>query len=122
MLIREILEEFDALVPNSLDAAIKLRWISDLDLQVNREILMPRHMGRPCFEGYFIDTDMECNAMIPAGYTEIYRHYMEAQNAAAMHEDGTYNRAVSLFNQKYQAYADWVNRTKPVRPTYLRIV
>ena len=122
MKLSEAIEEFDALVPNSVDNALKVRWISDLDLQVNRELLLPRRIGRPCFRGYGQEADMDAELLIPAGYTEIYRHYMAAQYYSAMQEDGNFNREANQYNVKYKTYADWVAREHMCRPTRLKLV
>ena len=122
MKISEAIEEFDALVANTLDAAVKVRWLSDLDLQVNREILIPHGIGRRHFEGYGQEPDMEQELLIPAGFTEIYRHYMEAQLCGILHEDGGYNRAANQFNTKYVAFGDYINRKHMPRRTFLRMI
>lgn len=49
MTIREALETVDRLKPNQYGSADKLRWLSELDGAVYREILTQHEMDVPAF-------------------------------------------------------------------------
>ena len=51
MTIREALETVDRLKPNQYGSADKLRWLSELDGAVYREILTQHEMDVPAFAG-----------------------------------------------------------------------
>ena len=59
MTIREALETVDQLKPNQYGSADKLRWLSELDGIVHREILMAHETQVPAFDGYAPETDLD---------------------------------------------------------------
>ena len=78
MTIREALETVDRLKPNQYGSADKLRWLSELDGAVYREILTQHEMDVPAFAGYTPEADLDGTVLlIEWPYDEIYRWYME---------------------------------------------
>ena len=78
MTIREALETVDRLKPNQYGSADKLRWLSELDGAVYREILTQHEMDVPAFAGYTPEADLDGTVLLIAWpYDEIYRWYLE---------------------------------------------
>ena len=78
MTIREALETVDRLKPNQYGSADKLRWLSELDGAVYREILTQHEMDVPAFAGYTPEADLDGTVLLIAWpYDEIHRWYLE---------------------------------------------
>ena len=87
MTIREALETVDRLKPNQYGSADKLRWLSELDGAVYREILTQHEMDVPAFAGY-----------------------LEMKIDDANGEMTKYNNSAAKYNMYYQAYQNAYNR------------
>ena len=59
MTIREVLETVDRLKPNQYGSADKLRWLSELDGAVYREILTQHETQTAAFAGYTPEADLD---------------------------------------------------------------
>lgn len=117
MTISEAIRRTDELNPNQYDFNIKVGWLSRLDGMIYNEVIST-HEGntRESFTGYReSDTDTELLVCFPyAG--DIYNFYMQAMIAKENGETARYNDNIVMYNNAYQAYADYYNRThKPVQ-------
>ena len=111
MTIREALETVDRLKPNQYGSADKLRWLSELDGVVYREILLAHETQVPAFEGYAPETDLDGTELLIAWpYDEIYRWYLEMKIDDANGEMTKYNNSAAKYNMYYQAYQNACNR------------
>lgn len=112
MTIREALETVDRLKPNQYGSADKLRWLSELDGIVYREILRPLEIAAPPFAGYAPETDLDGTVLLIAWpYDEIYRWYLEMKIDDANGELTKYNNSAAKYNMYYQAYQNACSRT-----------
>lgn len=114
MTVREAIALVDRLKPNKFSEADKVKWLSDIDGLIVRE-LVDSHEDRP-FEGEFLgyanlaaDGDKELIAPYP--YDILYRWYLESQIDLGNAEIGKYNNSKTLFNSAYLTYTDHYNRT-----------
>lgn len=111
MTIREALETVDRLKPNQYGSADKLRWLSELDGAVYREILTQHEMDGPAFAGYTPEADLDGTVLlIEWPYDEIYRWYLEMKIDDANGEMAKYNNSAAKYNMYYQAYQNAYNR------------
>lgn len=111
MTIREAIELVDRLKPNQYGSADKLRWLSELDGAVYREILTQHEMELPAFAGYAPETDLDGTVLLIAWpYDEIYRWYLEMKIDDANGEMTKYNNSAAKYNTYYQAYQNAYNR------------
>jgi hypothetical protein len=102
----------DALKPNQYPYEVKLKWLSDIDATIVRE-LIDTHENSP-LEGPFVaytDCDADRSLIAPHPYDILYRWYLESQIDLGNMEIGKYNNTRSLFNTAYQTYTDYYNRT-----------
>lgn len=78
MKIREAIETVDRLLPNQYETPDKVRWLSELDGIVYRDIICTHeHEKEPePFTGYGEDVALETELLIPWPYDEIYRWYL----------------------------------------------
>lgn len=112
MKVGECIAMVDALKPNKFSTADKLRWLSDIDGTIVRE-LIDTHEDSPlagAFEPY-TEGDDERVLLAAAPYDVLYRWYLESQIDLGNMEIGKYNNSRNLFNQAYQTFTDHYNRT-----------
>ena len=118
MTIREALETVDRLEPNQYGSADKLRWLSELDGAVYREILTQHETQTAAFAGYTPEADLDGTVLlIEWPYDEIYRWYLEMKIADANGEMTRYNNAMAKYNAYYTAYQYFYNRTNMPKMT-----
>ena len=72
-------------------------------------------MVEPTFTGYDENSENE-ELLAPDTYADIYRHYLYAMMAYSTGETDRYSNSLIMFNNSYQEYLDWYNRThKPIQ-------
>ena len=112
MTVLECIEMVDALKPNQFEFDTKVRWLSDIDATIVRE-LIDTHENSPLngpFEPY-TENNTSRSLIAPHPYDILYRWYLESQIDLGNMEIGKYNNTRSLFNTAYQTYTDHYNRT-----------
>ena len=111
MTIREAIARLDALVPNAYSPENKVKWLSDLDGKIKKEII-DTHEGSEAvtFEGYTED-NLDAELLVPPEYDELYMLWLEAKIDFSNKEYNRYNNSVVAFNTAYQAFDNYYNRT-----------
>ncbi|GFI61256.1 hypothetical protein IMSAG049_00413 [Clostridiales bacterium] len=112
MVILEAIETVDRLKPNSYTREEKVKWLSDIDMQIYREIIL-NHVTEETekFEGYDTGTDIEDTELIAKSpYDELYIHGLKRHIDLHNEEYSKYNNDCMLFNSAYTNYYDWYNR------------
>lgn len=110
--ISQIIASFDAQKPNSVDTNIKIDWLSELDCQVNNEIISLNEETE--FKGYNADTDMDCELLIPEAFKEAYIYWLMSKVDFFNAEYTRYNNDIIMFNNKYNDYkAFYISRNRP---------
>lgn len=124
MTIAEAIERLDGLSCNQLDTGVKIRWLSELDGNIYREILQTHvQTAELTFQGYDGNTAMDTVLLAPPPYDQMYVWYLEMKLFDALGEMTRYNNAAQKFNTGLLAYGDYVNRTStPLGQTGLRLV
>lgn len=114
MTIKEALERIDGLKPNTYDSAEKIRWLTELDARVHRELLMTHAHGEDeeIFEGYTGETEPETELLAIAPYDGMYLYYLESKIDYYNGEQGKFNNSAAMFNTAYADYANFVNRVR----------
>ena len=112
MTVMECITLVDALKPNQFDLETKVKWLSDIDGTIVRE-LIDTHESSPLKGEFFPYTpeNTSRNLIAPHPYDILYRWYLESQIDLGNMEIGKYNNTRSLFNNAYQTYTDHYNRT-----------
>lgn len=116
MTIIEAINRTDNLKPNTYNQAEKVRWLSELDGTIKKEII-DTHEGAEAvtFEGYNNDTSLSKELLVPAPYDRIYIIYLQMQIDYANGEYGRYNNGMTLYNMAYYDYVEFYNRDhKPI--------
>lgn len=111
MTIIEAITRVDTVKPNSYTQPEKIKWLSELDGIVKREII-DTHAGGECvvFAGYADDVDLTTPLLVPAPYDEIYIRYLETQIDYANGEYNKYNNSMAGYNAAYITFERYYNR------------
>lgn len=111
MLISEAIDTLDRVKPNAYTRAEKVKWLSDVDMQIYKEIVLTHNVNYPEFSGYDESTDTETTTLIaPNPYDELYIHALKRQVDLNNEEYVKYNNDCVLFNSAYTNFYDWFNR------------
>ena len=112
MTIKEAIDLTDRMKPNQYDFATKVKWLSKLDGMIFREVILT-HAGihPPFFNGYD-NAEPDTKLIVPYPYDEdVYNYFLQAQIDKENGEMTKYNQSSALYNNAYQTYCDWYNRT-----------
>ena len=112
MTIVEALHRIDELKPNSYSQAEKIKWLSSLDGVIKSEIIDTHEDGEGiAFSGYADDAELTTVLLVPAPYDDIYLKWLEAQIDYTNGEYGKYNNSLIAYNDAYDLYQRYYNRT-----------
>jgi hypothetical protein len=111
MTIIEAINRIDHLKPNAYSQQDKVRWLSNLDGVVKKEIIDTHEGGEDViFEGYNDNTLLTTELLIPAPYDEVYVRYLEMQIDYANGEYAKYNNSTVEYNTAFSAFEKYYNR------------
>ena len=114
MTIQEVIDTVNALYPNTYEDVNKIKWISTIDKQTCNELysqFVDGDLYRD-FNGYCQDTPLDTELLIEDPYGDtVYRYYVQAQIALNNREMTDYSDFMTLFNNAYQTYRLWYNKT-----------
>lgn len=113
MIIQEALAQIDELKVNRYSEHQKIQWLSDLDGMVWREIILTHEGVTPgaVFKGYNQETPLDTELLVPAPYTEIYKHWLSAQIDDNNRDTNEYSKSMVRFNAAWQTLGDYWTRT-----------
>lgn len=110
MTLIEAINHVDSVKPNSYGQREKIRWLSNLDGLIKREIIDKYEGGDSVAFSEYTEADIMKRLIVPAPYDDVYIKWLEAQIDFANGEYGKYNNAALAFNEAYQRYARAYNR------------
>lgn len=109
MTLEKALEICDAVKPNQYSRSEKIRWLSEADGMVQREIF---DCFQPSsFEGYTEETPEDTVLLVPEPYCSLYEAYLSAQIDFYNGEFTRYQNSAQLYNAIFSALAAWYRRT-----------
>lgn len=116
MTIGQAITQCDAIKQNRYTAADKIRWLSDLDGLVKRQVLDTHESSEETASGFtgYDPEDVgvqDTELLIPEPYTDVYLKYLFSQIDFANAEFERYNNSAILYNTAWQAYVNDYNRT-----------
>lgn len=125
MTVWEAIRGLDRIHPNDYSDGTKLRWLSDFDGQVFRD-LFQTHEDPPVAEffGYDENTDAEtAELLIEPPWTQVYILYLMMKTELHNGDAVRCNNAAGAFYAAWRSYTDWYNRTHPPKgPAALRFL
>lgn len=118
MTLREAIDMITRLKPSAFEESDIIRWISELDNIVKKEIF-DSHEGEPVeFTGYTGSTDKAITLLIPDEFCECYLYYVSAKIDLVNGEFARYNNSLSAFDSLYDAFtADYIRTHMPKSAT-----
>ena len=130
MTIMSVITLLQSVKPHQYDDATVVRWISDVEGLLYKEIVCGHEM--PVDEEgnlveishgpYNPETDMDTVLMVPEPYSDVYVKYLAAQIDYHNAEFARYNNSMVMYNMALSAFADWYNRNHmPLQNNYISI-
>ena len=110
MKIKDIIAKIDFVEPNQYDNDQKMEWLSALDGKIFLELIMTHHHPH-CIE-FVPYTDIEQELLVGAPYdNDLYGYFLQMKIADFNQETILFNKQATLYNNAYQEYANYYNRT-----------
>lgn len=116
MMITYAIEIADEMRPNLYSKEEKTRWLSELDGRIRNEILLGREgveAGAPPDYHWQTDANKALLAEVPYDYLYTYWLFMRIDYLSG--ETTRFNNSAVLFNTAWMNYANFINRTHPLR-------
>ncbi len=121
MTILEALADVDETKPNMFDDNMKIRWLSELDGKVYKEVILTHEHDEdlePIKE--YTEADMDKELLIPFPNTDCYRYYLYAMIDFANGETDRFSNSMLMFNNAYSTFEKDYNSTHaPIRKPLL---
>lgn len=112
MTILQALAEADRQSPNEINTEQKLRWLSTLDGQIQKELLEAYQGELAPFSGYNAGTELRTtNLLVPFPFDDLYLRYLVMRIDLEQGELERYNNDAAAFNRIWQSYAAHHGRT-----------
>lgn len=112
MTLQEAITKADNLKPNNYKFPQKVDWISDVDGMIFHEIIENHENPEELdWHPYSEDSDASIRLLADDPYSELYIFYVCAKIDFYNGEYTRYANHMQSFNDKYQAFADYYNRT-----------
>ena len=134
MTIDEAIERCDRTKPNAYSRADKIRWLSELDGRVLRDLIqthepptdgiMEDKTKKPenWFIGYDENTPGGTSLLAPSPYEDIYVKYLFMQIDFNNAEFTRYNNSAAMFQAVYSDFADaWTRAHIPLQKHSIRV-
>lgn len=110
MTIIEAINAADKRKPNTLSKSEKIRLLSYLDGKIKLEII-DTHEGGKAFQPYTEDTPMNTELLVPFPWDDLYIKYLICEIDLHAGDIERYNNGVAVYNEAYEAFTAWYNRT-----------
>ena len=113
MTIMEAISTIDSLKPNGFQMEEKVKWLSEIDGIIKKNIVDKHEGGENInYSGYDMNTNLsETKLIAEAPYDVLYVHWLESKIDYYNGEYRRYNNSSVAFNEAYNAYARFYNRT-----------
>ena len=107
MTIETCMNLVDAMMPNGVESAVKLRLLGEIEGRVRVELL-----GEVPDGGYeFTErTPMTTELVVPHPYDQMYLLYLMAMMDFLGGDTAHYENSAALFNTVFQSYGKWLKR------------
>lgn len=117
MTLQEAIDSIDGIKPNQYQTEDKIRWLSQLDMNIFRDVIMTHEHPRDIkpFMGYTSE-DLGHSLIVEEPYTELYIAYLSMKIDEYNNETQRYNNSATMFNSYMENYEKWINKTR--RPAH----
>jgi hypothetical protein len=106
-----IMQVEDLLRGNNISRETKVRWLSELDEAVYREVILT-HEGadKVSYNRYTPDTDGDTELLIPFPHDAVYIEYLKMKINSELYEYTRYNANLNAFTSMMDAFRKAYNR------------
>lgn len=112
MTLIEAITKIDALKPNTYSQSEKVKWLSMIDGIIKNKIIDTHEGGDGIsFSGYDENTNLVTELLVPAPYDDIYVRWLETRIDYTNGEYDRYNNGLEVFNEMYDEFNRYYNRT-----------
>lgn len=112
MTISQAISALDSYKPNTYTQDEKISWLSAMDGMIKLNVIDTHEDGENVeFTGYDGETDTDTELLVGAPYEELYILWMAAKADFYNEEYDKYNNTITRFNDLYQDFANYYNRT-----------
>lgn len=121
MTVAQALEIAGRMQPHAVDEADLLRWLTSLDGQIYREVLLAHEDAPEAPEAYGQD-DGERVLLVREPYAELYPLYLAAKIDYQHAELERYNNSMVMYQTALAAYTSWYTRAHmPLRVADMKV-
>lgn len=110
MTVLEAVAFADGVKPNAFTQEQKVRWLSELEGKLEREIL---HRAAGALEPYPLPGEGDRELLAPFPYDKVYWMWLCAMVDFANGEYDKYANSMAMANDAYEGYATWYRRGHP---------
>ena len=126
MTIAQAIAKADALKHNEFSESQKIQMLSECDSAIFKEIFgthVADDTTPTTFTMYGDSTDTDTELLVEAPYDILYIRWLHSQYDFYNQEIGRYNNSLAVYNQAYDRYANYYNRTHlPLQgATYVKV-
>lgn len=120
MTVQEAIDYVDKMRPNQFDTETKVEWLSKLDGQIFREVVLTHEGFLPHQEApRYVCDHMEARLLVPCPYDEeVYGYYLMARIDKENAEFNRYNQDITMYNNAYLRFQNFYNRTHTPLPRH----
>ena len=111
MKIIEAINRIDSLKHNTYTESEKVLWLSEVEMDVVKNVIATHEGDEVAFYGFDDSTDLQTELLIPAPYDKAYLLWMEAQIHYYNGEYDKYNNAMDMYSEAYEGFKKYYNRT-----------
>ena len=108
MTIKEVINQFNNLKPNSYDDEQKIKWLSDFDGWIYENVFQTHSGTYPEWKPYTNDSEI---LLIEEPFTELYISLLSYKVDYFNGEYDRYNNSAVIYNTQLQEYRNHYNRT-----------
>lgn len=110
MTIIEAIRKIDELKPNTYTQEEKVKWLSDIDSMIKRDVI-DTHEGSQFyfFSGYNQDTPVDTK-LLAHGFDEMYILWLESEIDYHNGEYAKYNNTITRYNDIFKNFENDYNR------------
>ncbi len=110
MKVSEVINLIDKYTGEPIESELKYRWLQQIEDIIYNEVILT-HKNPPPMPNPVIRADREL--LCPEPYSELYIHYLNAQNDLMMRDSRSFENSASAFASAFNSYSDWYNRMNP---------
>ncbi len=108
MKVSEAITLADKYAGSPIESELKYRWLQQIEDIIYNEVILTHKepIPRPV---PVLQRDREL--LCPEPYSELYVHYLNAQNDLMHRDSRSFENSASAFATAFASYSDWYNRT-----------